>query len=139
MRYLAHCIVLIRLLWAAPCSLLGLLISVAILLAGGKMRWVGGALECCLAQGSGIAHWLQRQQPFAALTLGHVVIALQAEDLQRWRRHERVHVRQFERWGALMLLAYPAASAWAWWQGEDPYFANCFEREAYLAEAIVEV
>jgi hypothetical protein len=123
-----------RLLWAAPCSLLGLLISAALLLAGGRMRWADGALECCLEQGA-LAAWLQRHQPFAAITLGHVIIALQAEDLQRLHAHERVHVKQFERWGALMLLAYPAASVWAWLQGDDPYFANFFEREAYLAEA----
>jgi hypothetical protein len=135
MRYLSPYFYASRLLWAAPCSLLGLLIGAAGLLAGGRMRWVDGALECCLEQGA-LAAWLQCHQPFAAITLGHVIVALHKEDLQRLRAHERVHVRQFERWGVLMLLLYPAASAWAWWQGEDAYFANCFEREAYLAEAI---
>jgi hypothetical protein len=137
MRYLPLWILSIRLLWAAPCSLLGLLIGAAMLLAGGRMRWADGALECCLGQGA-LAAWLQRHQPFAAITLGHVIVALQAEDLHRLGAHERVHVKQFERWGALMLLAYPAASLWAWLQGEDPYLANCFEQEAYRADALVE-
>jgi hypothetical protein len=137
MRYLSPCFYSSRLLWAAPCSLLGLLIGTAMLLAGGRMRWADGALECCLEQGV-VAAWLQRHQPFAAITLGHVIIALHLEDLQRLHAHERVHVRQFERWGALMLLAYPAASAWAWWEGEDTYLANCFEREAYGVDAMAE-
>jgi hypothetical protein len=127
------------LLWAAPCSALGLVIGVAMFFAGGRMRWVDGALECCLAGDSALAKWLQHHQPFAAITLGHVIVALHAGHLQRLHAHERVHVKQFERWGALMLLAYPAASVWAWLRGEDPYLANCFEREAYMAEAISEV
>jgi hypothetical protein len=138
MRNLSSFLQLNRLLWAAPCSLLGLLMGAAMQLAGGRMRWADGALECCLEQGA-LAAWLQRHQPFAAITLGHVIIAVHAQDLQRLHAHERVHVKQFERWGALMLLAYPAASVWAWWQGEDPYFANCFEREACLAEAFGKV
>jgi hypothetical protein len=122
-----------RLLWAAPCSALGLSLGAVVLLAGGRMRWVHGALECSLAQNSALARWLS-YQPFAAITLGHVILAPNASDLRRWHAHERVHVRQFERWGALMLLAYPAASVWAWLQGEDAYLANCFEREAYRTE-----
>ena len=98
------------------------------------MRWQIGALECCLGQGA-LARWLHRHQPFAAITLGHVILALRAHDLAYLSAHERVHVRQFERWGALMLLAYPIASAWAWLHGQDPYLANCFEKEAYLADA----
>lgn len=122
-----------RLLWAAPCSLLGLLLGSFALIAGGQMRWVDGALECWLEEGV-IASWLQRSQPFAAITLGHVIFALRAEDLQLWHAHERVHVRQYENWGVVLLLAYPVASLWAWLHGHDPYWANCFEREAYLAE-----
>jgi hypothetical protein len=122
-----------RLLWAAPCSLLGLLLCAVALLAGGQIRWADGALECCLGEGA-LVRWLQHHQPFAAITLGHVILALRAEDLRRWYVHERVHVKQFERWGALLLLAYPAASLWAWLCGRDPYFANCFEREAYREE-----
>jgi hypothetical protein len=122
-----------RLLWAAPCSALGLCLGAVVLLAGGRMRWVRGALECSLGQTSALVRWLS-QQPFAAITLGHVIFAPNASDLRRWHAHERVHVRQFERWGALMLLVYPAASLWAWLQGEDAYLANCFEREAYRSE-----
>jgi hypothetical protein len=93
-------------------------------------------LECSPSHDCTWANWLNGHQPFAAITLGHVIFALRASDLQRWHAHERVHVKQFERWGALMLLAYPAASAWAWLKGEDAYLANCFEQEAYLAETL---
>lgn len=127
-----------RLLWAAPCSLLGLLLGAVALLAGGKVRWVNGALECCLECGA-FSNWLQRYQPFAAITLGHVIVALNDEVLRRWHAHERVHVKQFERWGVLMLLAYPAASLWAWLKGQDPYLANHFERQAYEAQLLDEI
>jgi hypothetical protein len=133
MQVLTPLLLACRLLWAAPCSALGLSLGAVVLLAGGRMRWVHGALECSLAQNGAAARWLNRQ-PFAAITLGHVILAPNASDLRRWHTHERIHVRQFERWGALMLLAYPAASVWAWLQGEDAYLANCFEREAYRTE-----
>ncbi len=124
-----------RIVWAAPCTALGLLIAAAASLTHGKARWVDGALECSFDEYGAVGRVL-RHQPFAAITLGHVVIGATQADLQRLSAHERVHVKQFERWGALMLLAYPAASLWAWLQGQDPYLANCFEREAYLAEEL---
>jgi hypothetical protein len=135
MRYLSAFFLFNRLLWALPCSLLGMMLASAALLAGGQMRWADGALECSLREGA-LARWLQRRQPFAAITLGHVIFAIDPQNLQHWHAHERVHVKQFERWGALMLLAYPAASAWAWLHGKDPYFENYFEREAYRADAV---
>lgn len=119
-----------RRLWAAPCSLLGLILGACVLLTGGRLRCCDGALECWVKQGA-LAQWLECHQPFAAITLGHVIVALHQEDLQLWHAHERVHVRQFEAWGIFMLLAYPAASCWAWMRGEDAYAGNWFERQAY--------
>jgi hypothetical protein len=137
MQHVSPFLLISRLLWAAPCSLLGMLLGLAAHLAGGRMQWVDGALECCLSDGA-LSGWLQRHQPIAAITLGHVIFALQAEDLRRWHAHERVHVKQYETWGALMLLAYPAASLWAWLNGQDPYLANWFEQQAYRTEATAE-
>lgn len=137
MRYLTAFLPISRLLWAAPCSMLGLLLGFSAVLSGGRMRWADGALECCL-RGGALANWLQRHQPFIAITLGHVIFAIHLEDLQRWHAHERVHVKQYERWGVLMLLVYPAASLWAWLRGQDPYGANYFEREAYQAEVSIQ-
>jgi len=59
-----------------------------------------------------------------------VVIAATPGDQDRLRAHERVHVRQYERWGALLLLAYPAESFWQLLLGRRPYLDNRFEVQA---------
>jgi hypothetical protein len=46
-----------------------------------------------------------------------------------------VHVRQYERWGLLLLPLYVASSLWQLLLGRDPYFDNRFEREAFLRTA----
>ena len=58
-------------------------------------------------------------------------MGLRHDQLAVLRAHERVHVRQAERWGALFLVAYPLASAFAWVRGARPYRDNCFERAAF--------
>ncbi len=70
----------------------------------------------------------------AAMTLGHVILAVDQATLNQWRAHERVHVAQAERWGPLFPLAYAAASGMAWARGEDPYLENRFERAAQQSE-----
>jgi hypothetical protein len=66
-----------------------------------------------------------------ALTLGHVVVAQHPADLERTRTHERVHVRQYERWGGFFPLLYLGASLVVLLRGGDPYHDNPFEREAF--------
>ena len=51
------------------------------------------------------------------MTLGHVVIARNAELLDKTRDHERVHVRQCERWGPLFIPVYLLLSFIAWSAG----------------------
>ena len=76
--------------------------------------------------------WLARRRVrFAALTLGHVVLAVDARSLTALRAHEREHVRQYERWGALFGPAYLLSVLWQVLRGADPYRANRFERQAY--------
>ncbi len=58
------------------------------------------------------------------------MLAVDRPALDRTRAHERVHVRQYERWGPLFLPAYLAASLCAVARGRHAYFGNCFEREA---------
>lgn len=65
------------------------------------------------------------------MTLGHVVIAADIAQLIRTRRHERVHVRQYERWGVLFVPAYLTFSLGLLIRGRDPYRDNPFEREAF--------
>jgi hypothetical protein len=60
-----------------------------------------------------------------------VIIGHDAQSLEMTRSHEHVHVCQFERYGILMVVAYPAASLLAWLRGGSLYRDNYFEREAY--------
>ena len=124
----------VRYLWASPASCVGLVLAVAARLTGARARLVDGVLEVA---GGGIAHavaWLPRSMRFSAITFGHVVIGLDHSTLARCRVHERVHVAQYERWGALFLLLYPASSVIQLLCGRDPYRDNVFEREAFARE-----
>jgi hypothetical protein len=122
-------------LWALPMTVLGLLLIPLAWLSGGHTSVVDGVIE---AHGGWITAFLRRWPPFsagaAAMTLGHVVLAMSPRDMEESRAHERVHVRQCERWGILFLPAYLGASLWALLRGRDPYRDNPFEREAF-AEA----
>jgi hypothetical protein len=117
-------------LWPAPYTVCGLAIG---LLLAGRPRVVAGVIE----MHSGPLGWLLGHLPVsaAAVTLGHTVLGCSAAALERTRLHERVHVRQFERWGLAMGPAYLLASLWLWMRGRDWYRQNPFEREAYEAEA----
>ncbi|MGF1580234.1 MAG: hypothetical protein ACFCD0_12800 [Gemmataceae bacterium] len=64
------------------------------------------------------------------MTLGHVIVARDQECLERSRRHERVHVRQFERWGIFLIPVSRLVGWWLSWRGFDPYLDNPFELEA---------
>lgn len=86
------------------------------------------------AAGGPLGPLLRRVYPpmaIGAITLGHVVLAQDRDFLVRSRAHERVHVRQYERWGVLFPLAYLLASGWVAVRGGDVYRDNCFEREAF--------
>jgi hypothetical protein len=100
--------------------------------SGGRARIVAGVIEVH----GGIVSFVLRRCTLldcgaSALTLGHVVLGYDALALEATRAHERVHVRQVERWGPLFIPAYAFASIIAWARGGDPYLDNAFEREAY--------
>jgi hypothetical protein len=124
----------LRLAWASPYTLLGLVLGTVWWLGGARPRRVHGVLEFALA-GSGrfqrLGAW---RLPFAALTLGHVVLAVDQASLDQWRAHERVHVTQYERWGPLFLPAYLGSSLWQWLCGRNAYWDNRFEVEARRAD-----
>ena len=127
-----------RYLWAFPVTLLGVLIALLARGSGGALQRVEGVLEVA---GGWPARALRRGFPFsgavAALTLGHVVVGVSSSALTATRIHERAHVRQFERWGVLLLVLYPLAGLIAWVRGGHPYRDNLFEREAQAAERAV--
>jgi len=70
---------------------------------------------------------------FAAITFGHVVIGIDHDVLHEVREHERIHVRQYERWGLLFFPLYVGSSVIQLLAGHNPYRDNVFEREAYAA------
>jgi hypothetical protein len=134
MMHFATAAAFLRVLWALPWTLLGLAMGLVEIATGGEVQHVGRVLEFH----GGLLQRLLRRVPIAggasAMTLGHVVIARTKADLERSRRHELVHVAQYERWGLLFVPAYFACSAWMWFQGYDAYLDNPFEVEAYGIE-----
>ena len=123
---------LVRYAWASPATLVGIAAAMVALGMGarprareGTVEFVGGRLRDALAR-------LPRACRFSAITFGHVVICIDACTADSVRAHERVHVRQYERWGVLFFPIYLASSILQWIFGRDPYRDNRFEREAYL-------
>lgn len=121
----------LRILWAGPWSLLGLVFALLATTTGGGIRRREATLECW----GGWTARLLGNMPLAggasAMTLGHVILGQTIGVLDRAREHEMVHVRQYERWGPAFIPAYLACSLVLWFRGKDPYFDNPFEREAY--------
>ena len=121
----------VAIVWAAPYSLLGIAIGLIGVFFGGKVRFRDGAIEFY----EGGTRWFVRHLPLGettiGFTLGHVILGQTAAGLEFAGNHERVHVRQFERWGPFMGPAYLLASAWMWAKGRDAYRDNPFEIEAY--------
>ena len=120
-------------LWALPTTCLGLPFLIAACWGRGRARCVDGVIEVHGPLVAGILRRAPIPGGAAAMTLGHIVIGLDAPTLEQTREHERVHVRQAERWGPLFIPAYLLASAIAKLRGRDTYLDNPFEREAYGA------
>ncbi|HVC98541.1 MAG TPA: hypothetical protein VND64_33045 [Pirellulales bacterium] len=115
--------------WASPASALGLAVGLATLVSGGAARRRSGVLEFH----GGAARWLLERMPVnpIAMTLGHTVLGVTGAGLDVVRNHELVHVRQYERWGPLLIPAYLLASLVLRLRGRDPYRDNPFEVEAF--------
>ena len=122
-------------LWAFPTTAVGLVATALTLLTGGHARWHTGVLE---VYGGFSAFLLRKLVPLkdgaSAMTLGHVVIARDPECHTRTRSHERIHVRQCERWGGLFIPAYLIMCLVLWLRGKRGYLDNPFEREAFEKE-----
>lgn len=120
-----------RWVWAAPCSLLGMLLGLMMLACGGQCRRVQHTLEFSRFTHGVPSDSRWARLPWQGITFGHVILGTCPSTLQALRSHERVHVGQYERWGLFFFLAYPISSLWALNQGRHPYFDNAFERAAY--------
>jgi hypothetical protein len=117
---------LVKLIWALPCSLVGLVLALAMVAARAQARVIDGVFEVVLRPAGGALRWL----PFRCITFGHVILAIDGAELERLRAHEQVHVRQYERWGLLFFVLYAASSAWQLVRGGRPYWDNHFEVQA---------
>ncbi|HQY88871.1 MAG TPA: hypothetical protein PK402_09440 [Tepidisphaeraceae bacterium] len=128
--------VLIRYLWALPTTLVGFPFVILALMTGGGCRVVRGVIE---VHGGAVAWLLEHATMLeggaTAMTIGHIVLARSRAAHDVTREHERIHVRQVERWGPLFLPAYFISSIIAWKKGLDPYRDNRFEIEAYDDDA----
>jgi hypothetical protein len=123
----------LRYAWALPASLVGAAFAAMWLAGGAACRRVDGTIE---VSGGALANCVRRlpgAMRFGAITFGHVIIGVDEACLAACRDHERVHVRQYERWGVFFFPLYAASSAIAWLRGGDPYLDNHFEREAFRA------
>jgi hypothetical protein len=111
---------LARLVWAAPGSVLGLLLAPFFQ----RRRRFRGVLLCEGAAWPRRLGWRYR-----AITFGHVVLSVNDLD-DAALRHELVHVGQYERWGPFYIPAYLTASLWCIVRGRHHYRDNPFERAA---------
>jgi hypothetical protein len=124
---------LAALAWAGPNTALGLALGLLMWLGGARARVVRGVLEFSGGRLGRLVVAPAARIPFRAMTLGHVILAVDASHLAAAREHERVHVQQYEAWGPLFLPAYVASSLWQLLRGRRCYRDNWFEREAYGA------
>jgi len=121
-----------KLIWAAPCSFIGLALATVVLLLGGSARRASGTLEVTLRHNEAASPLLTRLLPFRAIALGHVIIAVGRQELGQLRAHELVHVQQYERWGIAFFVAYAASGVWQLLHGRSAYWNNHFEVQARL-------
>ena len=123
------CLRIAAFLWPLPYTLMGISLG---LLLGGRFQKIDGVIEI---HGPFVASILKRlYNPAMAITLGHVVLGQTPTALETTRVHERVHVRQYERWGVFFVPAYFAASVYLYFRGRDGYLENPFEIEAYASD-----
>ena len=82
---------LLRYLWAAPYTVLGLSLGALAVLFGATARRHHGVVEVFGGRiGAGLAR-LPEPLRFSAMTLGHVILAVDRSALSQLRLHEHVH------------------------------------------------
>lgn len=125
---------ILGIVWALPCSVIGALLAVVVLARGGRVKKVGRVCEVAVMHGNAKGNRFITRLPFSAITFGHVVLGRSEDELVRLRRHELAHVAQFERWGVLLFVLYPLASLVSYCKGRGWYQGNSFEVQARMAE-----
>ena len=121
-----------RYLWPLPWTLVGLTLGLLGLLTGGKVQRRGPVLEFYGGFVTRLLKWIPNQP--LAMTLGHTILGFSDSGLDKVRRHELVHVGQYERWGPVFVPVYLFHSIRLWIAGKDAYHDNPFEIEAFRKE-----
>jgi hypothetical protein len=115
-------------LWVAPVTLFGLVLALIAYCLGASVKRRFGVLEVAGNTRTPIPRSISSR--FEAITLGHVILGRNHGTLTRYRSHEHVHVRQYERWGVMFPVLYVLASFKALLTGKRFYWDNVFEVEA---------
>ena len=121
--------------WAAPNTAVGLVLGLIGWLSGASARLNNGTVEFAGGRLFSQAALLPPGYSFCAITFGHVIIAADGPTLIAARRHEEMHVRQYERWGPFFVPAYLLSSVVQIMRGGNAYRDNYFERQAYGMDA----
>jgi hypothetical protein len=114
--------------WVAPVTVFGLIFALVAYWLGATVKRRFGVLEVAGSTRTPILCSISSR--FEAITLGHVILGRNHGTLSRYRSHEHVHVRQYERWGLLFPILYVLASFRALLTGKRFYWDNLFEIEA---------
>lgn len=101
------------------------------MLTGSRVRRQGRTIEFYGGGVQRLLRMLPDGQFLLAMTLGHVILGQTDAALDISRKHEAVHVTQYERWGPFLIPAYLFASLVVFLSGKRAYRDNPFEREAY--------
>ena len=129
-RWVRHCSDSLRYLWASPATLVGMTCALPALASGARARVHKGVIEVTGGRCGRLVGTFRAHCRFDAITLGHVVLCVDEATAASVRAHERVHVRQYERFGVLFFVLYAGSSALQWLRGRRAYLDNRFEREA---------
>lgn len=121
---------ILKYVWASPATACGICVGFVAVLLGATVSVFTGVLEISLRPRHTRVTQALVRLPYAAITLGHVVIAQSEECQTLLRTHERAHVAQYEKWGPLFFVAYPLESVLQRLLGRHPYLDNRFEVSA---------
>ena len=132
---MSYLLCVLKILWATPWSILGLVIGGLGLISGGHVQRKGRILEFW----GGCIPLVLRRFPFycgsPVAPFGHVVLGRTDRHLDACRKHQLVHVRQYEQWGVLFVPVYLLCYVALWVWGKRPYYDHPFERQAFSESA----
>ena len=113
-------------LWALPLTVAGIGFGIA---SGGRPRWDEGLGCLVFERSAGVSGRILQTIGARANAMGHVVVVTADSGSERLLAHEAVHVRQAERLGPFLFVAY------TWLAARYGYADHPLERAARLGAA----